>query len=94
MSTKRRNYTSEFKAKIALDAIRGDLSINEISTKYGVHSTQIARWKQQGLLSLKTGFSDKQEKADVAQGHLVDQLYRQIGQLTCENAFLKKSVWN
>lgn len=90
---KQRNHTSEFKAKVALEAIRGNLTINEISTKYGVHSTQINRWKQQAVLSIKTSFNGKQQKSDKSQQQLVDGLYRQIGQLTCENEFLKKSEW-
>jgi transposase len=90
---KQRNYTTEFKAKVALDALRGDLTINEISKKYGVHSTQINRWKQQALASIKTSFNGKQQKADSDNQKLTDDLYRQFGQLACENEFLKKSVW-
>ncbi len=90
---KAKTYTAEYKAKVALDAIRGDLTINEISTKYGVHSTQINRWKQLALASLKLGFNDKQEKKDQSDQVLVDGLYRRIGELTCENEFLKKNVW-
>ncbi len=86
-------YSAECKAKVALEAIRNELTINEISKKYGVHSTQISRWKQQALASLKLGFSGKQEKAEINNQKLSDDLYRQIGQLTCENEFLKKSVW-
>ena len=59
---KNKSYTAEFKAKVTLDAIKGDLTINEISSKYGVHSTQINRWKQQALSSLKTCFNGKQLK--------------------------------
>jgi transposase len=90
---KAKSYTSEFKAKVALDRLRGDLTLNEISTKYGVHSTQINRWKQQALLSIKTSFTGKQEKVAQGEQHLIDDLYRQIGQLSCENDFLKKNVW-
>lgn len=86
-------YTAEFKAKVALEAIRGDLTINELSSKYGIHSTQINRWKSQALACIKTGFTGKQEKAHQSDRKLIDELYRQIGQLTCENDFLKKSVW-
>jgi transposase len=78
---------------LALDAIRGDLTLNEISTKYGLHSTQINRWKTQALSSVKTAFNGKAEKASQSDQKLIDDLYRQIGQLTCENGFLKKSVW-
>jgi transposase len=94
MSTKKpRAHTVEFKAKVALETIRGDLTINEISKKYGVHSTQINRWKQQALESIKTGFNGKQQKSDDEAKKLTDNLYRQIGQLACENEFLKKNVW-
>ena len=94
MSTKKpKNYTAEFKAKVALEAIRGDLTLNEVSKKYGVHATQINRWKQQALTGIKTSFNGKQQKADNDQQKLADDLYRQIGQLTCENEFLKKRVW-
>ncbi|MBU2545523.1 MAG: transposase, partial [Gammaproteobacteria bacterium] len=50
MSMKKRVFTAEFKSRVALEAIKGDLTINEITSKYGVHSTQVARWKQQALM--------------------------------------------
>lgn len=90
---KAKSYTSEFKAKVALDTIRGDLTINEISSKYSVHSSQINRWKSHALSSIKTSFNGKLEKAEQSNQKLIDDLYRQIGQLTCENEFLKKSLW-
>ena len=90
---KAKSYTAEYKAKVALEAIRGDLTINEISTKYGVHATQINRWKQEALLSIKSSFSGKGQKAEMGEQKLIDDLYRQIGQLSCENDFLKKRVW-
>jgi transposase len=91
---KNKNYTTEFKAKVALDAIKADLTINEISSKYSIHSTQINRWKQLALASLKTCFNGKHEKATCDTQQQMDKLYQQIGQLTCENDFLKKSVWS
>lgn len=90
---KSKSYTAEFKAKVSLETIRGDLTLNEISSKYGIHPTQLHRWKQQALSSIKTGFNGKQEIALQNDQKLVDDLYRQIGQLTCENEFLKKTVW-
>jgi len=94
MSTKKpRKHNAEFKAKVALEMLRSDLTINEISKKYGVHATQINRWKQQALAGIKAGFTGKQEKTDEDNKKLTDNLYCQIGQLTCENEFLKKSVW-
>ncbi|MBS0351657.1 MAG: hypothetical protein JSR33_10835 [Proteobacteria bacterium] len=75
---------------MAWDAIRGDLTINEISTKYGIHAAQINRWKQEALSSIKCSFTHKVQKMDIGDQKLIDDLYRQIGQLTCENEFLKK----
>ena len=90
---KAKTYTSEFKAKVALEALRCDLTLNEITGKYGIHSTQINRWKQQALLSIKSSFTGKSEKSTQSEQQVIDDLYREIGQLSCENNFLKKSVW-
>ena len=77
MSNKKlKSYTVEFKAKVALEAIRGDLTMNEISSKYGVHSTQIHRWKQQALGNIKSGFTKKHEKAHESDQKTIDNLYR------------------
>lgn len=93
MGKKKKSYTAEFKARVALDCIRGDLTINEISTKYGVHSSQINRWKQQARTAIKTGFISNPEKLEQGDGKLLEKLYGQIGKLKVENDFLKKSVW-
>lgn len=93
MGKKKKSYTAEFKARVALDCIRGDLTINEISSKYGVHSTQINRWKQEAMAAIKSCFTGKQQKLEQSDQQLMDKLYQQIGQLKCENDFLKKSVW-
>ena len=93
MGKKKKSYTAEFKARVALDCIRGDLTINEISSKYGVHSTQINRWKQQAMTAVKSSFTGKEQKREQSDQQLMDKLYQQIGQLKCDNDFLKKSVW-
>lgn len=90
---KGKSYSAEFRLKVALEAIRGDLTINEISSKFQVHPTQINRWKQHALAAIKSGFNGKQEATMQNDQKLIDDLYRQIGQLTCENDFLKKTVW-
>jgi len=92
MSTKK-SYTSEFKARVALDSIKGDLTINEVCTKYGVHASQVNRWKHQALSFIKSGFIGKQEKVIQNDKSMIEELYRQIGKMKCENEFLKKSVW-
>lgn len=93
MSMKRRVFTAEFKSRVALEAIKGDLTINEITSKYGVHSTQVARWKQQALMQIKESFADERKK-ETQEEHLTEKLYQQIGEMKVEIDFLKKTVWS
>lgn len=59
-------------------------SFAQISSKYGVHATQISKWKQQSLESMQSGFANKASKEDNDQHELIDKLYRQIWQLSIE----------
>ena len=59
MSSNRRSHTAEFKAKVALEAIRGELTANEIASRFQVHPSQIALWKKQAIEQVKDGFSGK-----------------------------------
>lgn len=90
MTGKRKSYTAAEKGKIALEALRGTLTQNELTSKYGVHNTQVSTWKKQLLEAVPDIFSDKRRGKDVAQESLVDELYKQIGQLTVERDWLKK----
>jgi transposase len=62
MSEQRKKYTPAEKAKIALEAIKGELTLAQISSKYGVHATQINAWKKQLLAQLPEAFSDKSKQ--------------------------------
>jgi len=93
MVVKQKTYSVEFKAKVALDAIKGELTINQITSKYGVHSTQINRWKQQALEAMRNAFVGKNNSVQKTDQQLLEQLYAQIGQMKVELDFLKKSVW-
>lgn len=90
MTAPRKSYTAAEKGKIALEALKGTLTQNELTSKYGVHSTQILAWKRQLIDSVPEIFSEKRQEKDVAQEKLVDELYKQIGQLTVERDWLKK----
>lgn len=90
MSVKRKKYSPAEKAKIALEAIKGESTLAQISTKYGVHATQINKWKKQLMAHLPDAFSDKDKQEKVAHNEEVAQLYEQIGRLKVENDFLKK----
>jgi transposase-like protein len=82
--------TAEFKAKVALAAIRGDQTINELASLYGVHPNQITNWKRQAQDELVTIFDSRKATASKTDEKLKDELYRQIGQLKVELDWLKK----
>lgn len=95
MGRKRRTLPSEFKAKVALAALRGDLTLNEVAAKYEVHANQVSTWRKQLLEASKDFFSDgrvhrKQDEED--EEELVARLYQEIGQLKVELDWLKKKV--
>lgn len=90
MGNIRKKYDAILKAKIALEAVKGEKTIAEISSEYGVHSTQIAHWKKQLLEELPSIFSDNVPKAKKEGEELEAELYRQIGQLKVELEWLKK----
>ena len=85
-----KQYSAEEKTRIALEALRGELTIAQITSKYGVHSTQINSWKKQALEAMVAGFKDKRKNKDPGEDQLVSALYQQIGQLTVERDWLKK----
>ena len=90
MSDNRKKYSATEKAKIALDAIKGDITLAQIAAKYSVHASQVNAWKKQALSYLPDAFSDKGKKEmNSYEGQLAD-LYEQIGRLKVENDFLKK----
>jgi transposase len=90
MSKKAKQYSAQEKAKVAMEAIKGDLTMAQISSQYGVHASQINRWKKEAMEAMVSGFSSKPKAVDTSQTELIGQLYQQIGQLTVERDWLKK----
>ena len=93
MGRTRKSFSKEFKAKVALEAIRGISTTAEIALRYKVHANQISKWKKQALENMAALFADgraKTNKGDDRQ--LKDRLYQQIGQLQFELDWLKKKV--
>ena len=88
----RRRFSSDFKAKVALDALRGDKTIQEISSRYKVHPNQVSNWKRQALDGLGTIFSTSSGKARADREQEVHELHAKIGQLTVERDFLAKGL--
>jgi len=89
---KRRQLTAAFKAKVAILAIQGHKTVNEIASEFGVHPTQVSAWKKMLLESSTEAFTRKNAKKESDFNAEKDQLFRQIGQLTVENDFLKKNL--
>ena len=87
---KRRQLGPEYKAKVALTAIKGEMTMSEISSKFEVHSTQINRWRKQVIEGVKEIFSQGRKTSERTDPELVEDLYKQIGKLKVENEWLKK----
>lgn len=86
----RKRHDAAFKAKVALEAIKGEKTIAQLSSKYSVHANQISKWKKRLLQELPAVFSDKRKRAEQDNEELENELYRQIGQLKVELEWLKK----
>ncbi len=90
-STKNRKvYKPEFKAKVALEAVRGKLTINQIAKQFEVHPNQISNWKKHFLESLPQIFDNSKKSPTEQNEELTNQLYQQLGQLKVELDWLKK----
>lgn len=89
---KRNRYTKEFKAKVALEAIKGQKTANEVASEFAVHVSQINAWKKQLLEALPEVFGRKAEHREVQYEAERDQLYRHIGKLQVEVDWLKKKT--
>jgi transposase-like protein len=95
MGKQRRSFTPEFRAKVALAALRGEKTINQIASEFELHPVQVAQWKKQALEGLPLSLEDRRGKGArpepaADQSALIDELYRQIGQLKVELDWLKK----
>jgi transposase len=90
---KRRRYTSEFKSKVAVEALREQQPIHEIAKRYEVHPTQVAEWKKALLGNAGTVFESGRAKHDesLKRKHREDRYLKQIGQLQMEVDFLKEA---
>ena len=85
----RRNHSPAFKGKVALLAIRGELTVAELAKKFDVHPNQVTQWKQQLLENVVAAFDGSSVKTEEVD---VEKLHAKIGQLTLENDFLEKAL--
>jgi putative transposase len=90
MKKGRRNHSADFKARVALEAIKGMKSMSELASEYEVHPNQISKWKKQALAELPGIFSERRKREEDNEEELKSRLYQQIGQLQFELDWLKK----
>jgi len=90
MAVIRKRHDAAFKARVALEAVRGEKTVAQISSDYKVHGNQIRQWKKKLLEELPGIFKDRRKKSEKENEELTAELYRQIGQLKVELDWLKK----
>src|ERR1700749_142720 len=92
MTGKRKRYSADFKAKVALEALRGDLTTVQLAIKHGIHQTMVGEWKKQSMEGLTAVFSDRSAVAEKARGSEaeVEKLHAKTGQLLVERDFWRK----
>ncbi len=88
---KRRNFSAAFKAKVALEALRGDQTLAELAARHKVHPNLITKWKRQAGEGLVGIFSGQQGGRDVSHEAEITTLHAKIGELTVEKDFLSKA---
>lgn len=87
---KRKVHTAEFKAKVALEAVKSGQTANQIASKYEVHAVQVSQWKKELLSNLASVFEGKRNHKPTDEQEDPAKLYEQIGRLKVENDWLKK----
>ncbi len=90
MGTIRKKYSAEEKAKIALEALKGNKTIAEITSKYGIHASQVGAWKRRLKEGISDIFSEQKKKREQDQTELINDLYSTIGKQKYELEWLKK----
>lgn len=86
----KKKFNPAFKAKVALEALKGQKTVAELARIYEVHPNQIGQWKKQIQAEMPKVFNGKRDREEKDQAELVEELYRQIGQLKVELDWLKK----
>jgi transposase len=90
MANKRKRYSADFKAKVALEALKGDLTLAQLATKHGLHQAMISTWRRQAVDGMASVFSGKAEASDTSSQADIEKLHAKIGQLVVERDFLVK----
>lgn len=89
--TKRKRYSAELKAKVALEAIKGEQTLAELAARYSLHPNMITNWKRQAIENMAETFSSKSDRNQKLDEEQLKDLHAKIGQLTVERDFLAKA---
>lgn len=92
MGKKRRTFTDKFKAKVALEAVKGVKTLAELATEYQVHPTQVSEWKRLLLEHSQELFSSGMNRAEKTEEELTSPLYEEIGRLKMDIKWLEKKL--
>ena len=90
MKKQRKQHSAGFKAKVALEALRGERTLNEVAGQFELHPTQVTQWKKRLVEGASGVFNGRADRAAVEESALRDRLYQEIGQLKVELDWLKK----
>ena len=91
MSINRKTYSTEFKSKVALAAIREEGTLSELSSRFGINANMISKWKKQALESFSDIFSNRRENIQISNDQQIKELHAKIGELTIEKDFLQNA---
>lgn len=89
----RKNYRSEFKARLVLEVLRGERTLSEIASENQVHPNMLTRWKTEAVKNFSQLFEKEASKTKQMEKQYedkIDELYKQIGRLTTQNEWMKK----
>ena len=92
MTTTRKQHSPKFKARVAIEAIRGEKTLNQLGSHFGVHPVQIAHWRRVAVEQLEEIFVDGRRRRDRADEVEKEVLYEEIGRLKVELDWLKKKA--
>jgi len=88
----KKTFTAAFKAKVAIEALKGNKTTNELASEFEVHPSQVKVWKQQLIEESQAVFGNKKDKKEEASAQERDRLYAQVGRLSVELEWLKKKT--
>jgi transposase len=94
MAVVRKQHGVEFKKKVAIEAIRQQKTINQLTSEFGIHSTQINNWKKLAMDGISQAFTSEAKLKQQDRQPEIDELHRQLGQVIAERDWLKKKSLN